>query len=182
MADKPRLAMLHLAGCFGCNMSFLDLDERLLELFEVVDLDFSPFTDFAWFDKRCTIGLIEGGISNEENLRVLEGLRKNCDILVSVGACALNGNIPAMRNNLSVKACLEEAYVNGPTVYNPHRIIPSHRELPLLLDKVYPCHQVVKIDHFLPGCPPSADAIWKAVQDLLAGRGIELPYPLLKYD
>ena len=182
MADKPRLATLHLAGCFGCNMSFLDLDERLLQLFEHVDLDFSPFTDFPWFERRIAIGLIEGGCSNEENLHVLQGLRKNCDVLVSVGACALNGNVPAMRNNLSVKECFDEAYINGPTVYNPRRILPSDRELPLLLDKVYPCHQVVKIDHFLPGCPPSADAIWQAVTSLLEGRPIDLPYPLLKYD
>lgn len=180
--DKPRVATLHLAGCFGCNMSFLDIDERLFDFVERVDLDFSPLTDFKWFGPRCAIGLIEGGCSNEENVHVLQGLRENCDVLVAMGACALNGNVPAMRNNLSIESCLAEAYLNGPTVHNPGRILPSDRELPLLLDKVYPCHEVVKIDHFLPGCPPSGDAIWTAITQLLEGKPISLPYPLLKYD
>jgi len=92
------------------------------------------------------------------------------------------GGIPALRNNIPLKECIKEAYIDGVTVYNPDRVTPDDPDLPLLLNKVYPCHEVVKIDYFLPGCPPSADAIWAAVTALLEGKPIELPYELLKYD
>lgn len=180
--DKPRIATTSLAGCFGCHMSLLDIDERILKLAELVDFDRSPVDDIKHISKRCAVGLIEGGCCNEENVHVLHEFRENCDILVSVGDCATMGGIPAMRNNIPLKECIDEAYMNGVTVYNPDRITPQDPEIPLLLNKVYPCHEVVKIDYFLPGCPPSADAIWAALTALLTGQPIELPYELLKYD
>jgi NAD-reducing hydrogenase small subunit len=128
------------------------------------------------------VGLIEGGCCNEENVRVLQDFRRNCDILVSVGDCATMGGIPAMRNTIPLRECFEEAYLNGPTVSNPKGRFPDDPELPLILDKVYPCHEVVKMDYHLPGCPPSADAIWAALVALLNNKPIELPYELLKYD
>jgi NAD-reducing hydrogenase small subunit len=78
--------------------------------------------------------------------------------------------------------CLEEAYLKGPSVHNPEGRIPDDPELPLLLDKVYPAHEVVKIDYHLPGCPPSADALWEALLALVSGKPLALPYTLLKYD
>jgi NAD-reducing hydrogenase small subunit len=87
-----------------------------------------------------------------------------------------------MRNSIPLKECLEEAYLNGPTVHNPLKQIPNDVEIPLLLDKVYPAHEVVKIDYHLAGCPPSADTIWEALVALLSGKPVELPYSLLKYD
>ena len=92
------------------------------------------------------------------------------------------GGIPAMRNMLALEECLQEAYVDGPTVFNPERRIPNDPEIPLLLDKVYPAHEVVKIDHFLPGCPPPADTLWEALVALLNNKEIQLPYQLIKYD
>jgi NAD-reducing hydrogenase small subunit len=92
------------------------------------------------------------------------------------------GGIPAMRNNIPLEECIDEAYRNGVTVYNPKGITPQDPDLPLLLDKVYPAHEVVKIDYFLPGCPPSADALWAALSALLTDQPVELPYELLKYD
>ena len=92
------------------------------------------------------------------------------------------GGIPALRNMIPLKECLDEAYLNGPTVYNPCGKIPADAEIPLLLDKVYPAHEVVKIDYFLPGCPPSADTLWAALTGLLTGKGVNLPYELIKYD
>lgn len=178
---KPRIATASLAGCFGCHMSLLDLDERLFELAERVELDRSPFGDLA-FTGRCEIGLIEGGCCNEENVEVLREFRRRCDVLVAVGECALMGGIPAMRNTVPLEECLAEAYRDGPTVFNPRGRFPDDPELPLLLDKVYPCHEVVKIDYELPGCPPPADAIWAALVALLNGQRPELPYELLKYD
>ena len=179
---KPRIATASLAGCFGCHMSLLDIDERILQLIELVDFDKSPIDDIKEFTGRVTVGLIEGGCCNEENVRVLQDFRAHCDILISVGDCATMGGIPALRNMIPLKECLDEAYLNGPTVYNPCGKIPADAEIPLLLDKVYPAHEVVKIDYFLPGCPPSADTLWAALTGLLTGKGVNLPYELIKYD
>ncbi len=180
--QKPKIATTSLAGCFGCHMSVLDVDERILELFELVDFDRSPIDDIKEFSARCLVGLVEGGCCNEENVHVLRELRAHCEILVAVGDCATMGGIPALRNTIPLGECLDEAYRNGPTVHNPAGIIPDDPDLPLLLDKVYPVQEVVKVDYYLPGCPPSADAIWAALTALLSGSRVELPYELVKYD
>ena len=92
------------------------------------------------------------------------------------------GGIPAMRNVIPLEECLNEAYIDGVTVHNPDNKIPNDVEIPLLLDKVYPCHEVVKVDYHLPGCPPPADTLWEALVALLNGKPLELPYDLIKYD
>ena len=92
------------------------------------------------------------------------------------------GGLPALRNSIPLKECLDEAYLNALTCDPEDRIIPNDEELPIILDKVYPNHEIVKIDHFLPGCPPSADLIWEAVTALVAGRPIDLTYDLIKFD
>ncbi|MEA3410911.1 MAG: NADP oxidoreductase [Pseudomonadota bacterium] len=176
---RPRVATASLAGCFGCHMSLLDIDERLFELLERIELDRSPLTDIKHCGP-CDIGLIEGGICNEDNVNVLHEFRENCKILVAIGACAVNGGLPAQRNHIDLGVCLREVYVTEASL--SRGCIPSDPELPLLLDKVYPLHEVVKIDYFLPGCPPSADAIWKFLTDLLAGRTPHLGHGLIQYD
>jgi NAD-reducing hydrogenase small subunit len=180
--SKPKVATTSLAGCFGCHMSLLDIDERILKLIELVDFDKSPIDDIKEFTGRCAIGLIEGGCANEDNVRVLQEFRRHCDILVAVGDCAIMGDIPAMRNNIPLKECLEEAYLNSPGTHNPEKIIPNDKELPLCLDRVYPCSEVVKIDYSLPGCPPNADMLWQALVALLTDKPVEFPYELIKYD
>ena len=180
--SKPRVATTSLAGCFGCHMSLLDIDERILQLIELIDFDRSPIDDIKHISQRCAIGLIEGGCCNEENVHVLHEFRENCDVLISFGDCATMGGIPAMRNNIPLEECINEAYRDGVTVYNPEGIVPQDPEIPLLLDKVYPAHEVVKIDYCLPGCPPSADTLWAALTALLTDQPVELPYELLKYD
>jgi NAD-reducing hydrogenase small subunit len=179
---KPKVATTSLAGCFGCHMSVLDIDERILDLIELVQFDKSPIDDIKKFSGRCLVGLIEGGCCNEENVHVLQEFRTQCDVLIALGDCATMGGIPALRNAIPIKECLDEAYRNGPTVYNPTGTIPDDPDLPLMLDKVYPVQEVVKIDYYLPGCPPSADTIWAALTALLNGRQIDLPYELIKYD
>jgi len=179
---KPKVATTSLAGCFGCHMSLLDIDDRILKLVELVEFDKSPFDDIKDFTGRCRIGLIEGGCATDENVHVLQDFRKHCDVLISVGECAIMGGIPAMRNMVPLTECLEEAYLNGPSVHNPGGQIPNDPDIPLMLDRVYPCHEVVKIDYHLPGCPPSADAIWQMLVALLNDKPVDLPYELIKYD
>jgi NAD-reducing hydrogenase small subunit len=178
---KPRLATCSLTGCFGCHMSLLDIDERILELADLVDLDVSPLDDKKAFDQPVDVGLVEGGCSNEYNVKELKEFRQHCRILVSVGACAINGGVPAMRNAIGLRACLEAVYLNDPALEG-RGMIPNDEDLPLLLDRVYPSHEIVKIDYFLPGCPPSADAIWEGLKALLTGRTPALPYLLCKYE
>ncbi len=181
--SKPVLATASLAGCFGCHMSLLDIDERILKLIDLVEFNKSPIDDIKTFTKRCDIGLIEGGCANSENVEVLRNFRENCDILVSVGECAIMGGLPALRNGIPVKECIEEAYLNGPTVgLNTDHVLPNDDELPMILDRVYPCHEVVKIDYYLPGCPPRADLIWNAVVALVTGEELQLPYEVVKFD
>jgi len=179
---KPKVATTSLAGCFGCHMSILDIDDRILKLVELIDFDKSPIDDIKKFTGQCAIGLIEGGCCNEENVHVLQDFRKHCDVLIAVGDCATMGGIPALRNTIPLRECMDEAYINGPTVYNPSSMTPSDPDLPLLLNKVYPVQEVVKIDYSLPGCPPSADTIWAALTALLGNKKIEMPYELTKYD
>ena len=179
MADKIKVATASLAGCFGCHMSLLDIDERILDLIKVVEFDRTPITDIKQVGD-CDLGLIEGGVANAENVEVLRDFRRHCKTLVAFGACAVNGGIPAMRNSFELRECLEEAYVDGVGVHNPG--IPDDPEIPLLLNKVHPIHEVVKVDYFLPGCPPSADAIWTFLTELLEGKPISFPYNQIHYD
>jgi NAD-reducing hydrogenase small subunit len=179
---KPKVATASLAGCFGCHMALLDIDDRILKLIELVDFDKSPVDDIKEFTGRCAVGLIEGGCCNDENVHVLQTFREHCDVLISVGDCAIMGGLPAMRNTIPLQECLDEAYLNGPTVHNPSGQIPNDPDIPLLLDKVYPCQEVVKIDYHLPGCPPAADTLWEALVALLNDRPLDLPYELIKYD
>jgi len=182
MQAKARIATVSLAGCFGCHMSLLDIDDRILQLAELVEFDRSPINDFKDFQGRCAVGIVEGGCCNEENVETLERFRKNCDTLISIGECAITGGVNSMRNNIALKECLEEAYLKSPGVYNPLNRIPADSEIPLLLNRVYPCHEVVKIDYFIPGCPPSADALWDVLTALLAGKAPVISYKNHKYD
>jgi NAD-reducing hydrogenase small subunit len=168
---KLKVATTSLAGCFGCHMSILDIDERLFDLLELIEFDRSPLTDIEHCGP-CDLGIIEGGLCNAENVHVLREFRKNCKVLVAIGACAVNGGLPAQRNSLDIRDCLRYVYTK----------IPNDPELPLPLDKVHPLHDVVKIDYSLPGCPPSGDAIWRFLTDLLAGRTPYLGHGLIQYD
>ena len=180
MAEKLKVATCSLAGCFGCHMSLLDLDERLLDLLEVVQFDRSPIDDFKHITGPVDLGLIEGGVCNAENVHVLREFRRMCKVLVAVGECGITGGIPSMRNGFTLKQCLEEAFIRGAGTENAH--IPDDPEIPLLLDKVRPLHHIVKIDYVLPGCPPSADAFWHFLTELVAGRDPSLPRELIRFD
>lgn len=176
---KIKVATCSLAGCFGCHMSFLDIDERIVALIDHVRFDRSPLTDIKEIS-HCQVGLVEGGLCNEENVHVLKAFREKCDILVSVGACAINGGVPAMRNAVPLQECLETSYVHGLGVVNPQ--IPVDEDIPPLLNKVLPIHEAVHVDYFLPGCPPPADAFWEILTALIEQREPSLDYALRHFD
>jgi NAD-reducing hydrogenase small subunit len=178
---KLKLATVSLAGCFGCHMSFLDIDERLLQLLELVEFDRSPLTDIKTIGK-CDIGLIEGGLCNAENVHVLREFRANCKTLVAVGACAINGGLPALRNNMDVGQMLRDVYKGHHTGSSAGNQVPNDPELPLPLNQVHAINEVVHVDYFLPGCPPSGDAIWTFLTELIAGRTPQLGHGLMHYD
>lgn len=177
---KMRIATASLAGCFGCHMSLLDIDDRLFDLLELVEFDRTPLTDIKHCG-RCDLAIIEGGICNGENVRVLREFRKNCKTLVAMGACAINGGLPAQRNHLALHEILAAVYQTDPGLAKNARI-PDDPELPLPLNKVHPIHEIVIVDYFLPGCPPSGQAIWKFLLDLIEGRTPQLGHGLLRYD
>ncbi|NND32613.1 MAG: hypothetical protein HKN76_08480 [Saprospiraceae bacterium] len=179
---KKIIATTSLAGCFGCHMSMLDVDLGLLDLIKLVDFNKSPLTDIKEFTEECDVGLIEGGCCNAENIEVLKEFRKKCKLLVSVGECAIWGGVPAMRNTIPLEECLEEAYLNSMTTEPGENAIPYHEDLPKILDRVYPCHEIVKIDYHIPGCPPTANHIWKSVSKLLWDDEFSILYSEFKYD
>lgn len=180
---KIKVAMIGLCGCWGCTLSLLDIDERLLALLEKVTILRSSLTDIKRITERCAIGFVEGGVANEENIETLEHFRENCDVLISVGACAIWGGVPALRNVIELGDCLTEAYIDSPTaVPGAKPTIPFHPDIPRITTKVYPCHEVVKMDYFIPGCPPDAEAILKVFDDLINGRPFDLPSSINQYD
>ncbi|CAN5600763.1 hydrogenase [soil metagenome] len=182
-AEKIKVSMISLCGCWGCTLSLLDIDERLFELLDRITILRSSLTDIKRIPERCAIGFIEGGVANAENIETLQHFRENCDVLISVGACAIWGGVPAMRNMVDLKDCLAEAYLDSATaVPGAEPIVPFHREIPLLTTKVYPCHEVVEMDYFLPGCPPEPDAILAVLNDLIDGRPVDLPKSLNHFD
>lgn len=166
-AAKAKIATVWLCGCSGCHMSFLDLDERLVELAKAADLTMSPVTDLKDVPE-VDVALIEGGVGNEHNLHMLRRFREQAKILVSLGDCAGFGNVPMLRNQFDEQEVLDRAYALSESTMSGSA--PSGDALPKLTDKMRPIHEHVKVDCFIPGCPPEADVIWHSVQELLAGR------------
>lgn len=165
--NKTRVATIWLSGCSGCHMSFLDQDELLVDLAKKIRLVYSPIVDIKKFPENVDVALIEGAVANEEQLELLKEARGKTRILISLGDCAVTGNVTALRNVFkdSDKAVLEMAYIDTSEV-NPQ--IPT--DVPKLLQKVRPLHEVVKVDYFIPGCPPPADLINYVLTELLNGR------------
>lgn len=180
--ERKIIATTSLAGCFGCHMSMLDIDLGILDLVELVSFDKSPLTDIKNFSRRCDVGIIEGGCGNNENVEVLRAFREKCDTLIAIGECAIWGGLPAMRNTVPLQDCLEEAYLHSMTSETDNELIPYHEDIPKILDKVYGCNEIVKIDYYIPGCPPNANHIWKVVKNLLFGEDFSVLYSEFKYD
>jgi len=168
--SKKRLATVWLDGCSGCHMSFLDIDERLLTLGGLVDLVYSPLVDAKIFPDDVDLALVEGAVSSEDDLHKIKIVRERTKTLVSLGDCAVTANVPGMRNPFGVKAVCDRAYRENVT-FDPG--IPN-QVVPALLPYSRPIHEIVTVDVFVPGCPPSADTIYYVVTELLEGRQPDL--------
>lgn len=164
--SKVRVATAWLDGCSGCHMSLLDIDERILLLAEKIDLVYSPLVDIKEFPEGVDLALIEGAVSNQDDLELIKTIRANTSLLVSLGDCAVTSNVPAMRNSIGVQGVLERAYIENVQLQPqiPNEVIPS------LLKNARPIHEIVKVDFHLPGCPPSADLIFFVLSEVLEGR------------
>ena len=165
--EKTKLATIWLSGCSGCHMSFLDQDELLMDLAQKVQLVYSPIADIKIFPENVDVTLVEGAVANEEQLDLLKKARARTKILISLGDCAVTGNVTALRNawSDSDRAVLEREFIENSDV---NAQIPT--DVPKLLKKVRPLHEVVKVDYFIPGCPPDAGLINYVLTELLAGR------------
>ena len=174
---KVKVATAWLDCCAGCHMSFLDLDEAIVDLANVIELTTTPITDFKEFSP-VDVGIIEGAIGNEHDEEVARDLRANCKILMVLGDCACFGGIVSMRNLFSTEEILDRYYHTESSVGDR---IPSSEDLPPLT-KVRPIGEVVKVDCFVPGCPPSAKAIHYALSELLEGRIPIIPSDIMRFD
>jgi NAD-reducing hydrogenase small subunit len=164
--SRKKLATVWLDGCSGCHMSFLDLDERLIELSTKLDLVYSPLVDTKEFPNDVDVALIEGAVSSEEDLHKIQKIRQHTKVLVSFGDCAVTANVPAMRNPFTLQSVYDRAYRETVTGEpgTPNQLVPR------LLEYARPVHEVVPVDLYIPGCPPSADVIYYALTELLEGR------------
>ena len=163
---RTRLATVWLDGCSGCHMSFLDIDEKLLDLADQIELVYSPLVDNKDFPEHVDVTLVEGAVSSEEDLEKIQHIRRHTGILVSLGDCAVTGNVPSLRNTIGAQPVLRRAYLD-PGLINPQ--IPV-QGVPRLLPIVRPVHSVVHVDVYVPGCPPAAQTILHVLSELLAGR------------
>ena len=174
---KKRLATVWLTGCSGCHMSFLDLDEWLFELADLADIVYSPVaSDCKTYPTDVDICLVEGGVGTSDNLRLIRQVRQRTRVLIAFGDCAITANVPGMRNNLAgIDAVLATAY--GATAQVFSQLPEGSEPVPKLLDQVLPVHELVPVDLYLPGCPPSASRIRAALVPLLHDLWPELSGP-----
>jgi NAD-reducing hydrogenase small subunit len=176
---KIRLATAWMGGCSGCHMSFLDLDERLIDLMDLVDLVYSPIADVKEFPENVDVTLVEGAVANLDHVKLAKEIRQRSRLVVSFGDCAVTGNVPSLRNYLPVEDLLTKVYQEGPG--SAPRGDDVDGIVPELLPKVLPLHQVIHVDAFVPGCPPDPERIWAAVSALIQGDPVVLSASMRRF-
>ncbi len=180
MGEKISVATQWLESCAGCHMSFLDIDERIVELLQKIELSSSPITDMKHPpEEGVDVCIVTGGIGNEEQVEEIKMLRERCRLLIAMGDCAVTGGICTMRNFFDREEVLRRGYIETESTVDGE--IPVHEDLTPLTDQVSGIGDVVDVDIHLPGCPPSADAIWFVLTELLEGRIPKLEGNVLKY-
>lgn len=174
---RIRFATVWLGGCSGCHMSFLDLDERLVELAGLADMVYGPFMDAKEFPRKVDVTLVEGAVTNRANLAMALKLRERSRIVVSLGDCAVTGNVTSLRNQLPVADVLATFLSCG------EGSVPAmdYDAVPELLPRALPLHQIITVDSFIPGCPPDPDRIWTAIGCLLRGEPVLLESDMLTF-
>jgi NAD-reducing hydrogenase small subunit len=160
-------------------MSFLDMDERLIELAEKMDLVYSPFADVKKFPPNVDVTLVEGAVANNEHQEMAHVIRRNSRYVISFGDCAVTGNVTAMRNSFPRDEVLARSYVELADI--TPQIPRDHPTIAELMAEARPLHEVIKVDAFIHGCPPTADQIWFAVSELLQGRLPAFSHVYLRY-
>jgi NAD-reducing hydrogenase small subunit len=147
-------------------MSILDIDEAIASVGQKADIVYGPLVDAQDFPEDVDVTLVEGAVSSQDDYEKIKHVRENTRLLVALGDCAVTSNVPAMRNSIPVKKLLERIYIQG---VDEKPRIPTDG-VPPLLKRAIPLHEVVKVDLFVPGCPPPAAAIGYVLGELLEGR------------
>ena len=146
--NKIRVGTIWLDGCSGCHMSFLDMDERIVELSQYMDVVYSPYVDAKEIPEDIDLFIVEGALSTDHDLEIIEKIRKNSKKILALGDCAITGNISAMKNLAGTEAVLEKGYFDLADLNKgeyPDEMVPK------LLDKVIPLNEAVDVDYFVPG-------------------------------
>jgi F420-non-reducing hydrogenase small subunit len=177
-SKKLQLAFYWAASCGGCEIAVLDINEKILDVIALADILFWPvaidtkYKDVeAMDDKSIDVCFFNGSIRTTEQEHLAKLLRQKSKVLVAFGACAVNGGIPGLANVANREEVFKVAYLDNPSTENPKKITPKTSvkvkegtlTLPEFYDTVKSLNQVVDVDYFLPGCPPTPDMIMTAV-------------------
>ncbi|XOB61936.1 NADP oxidoreductase [Campylobacterota bacterium DY0563] len=169
--EKIRVATIWLDGCSGCHMSFLDMDERIIELAKYMDVVYSPYVDAKEVPENIDLFIVEGALSTDHDLEIIHKIRKNSKKILALGDCAITGNVSTLKNLAGTDAALEKGYFDLADLNKgkyPDKIVPK------LLEKVIPLNEAVDIDYFVPGCPTPANAIYEVLKGLIEGVEVDV--------
>lgn len=182
---KPKVALYWAAACGGCDVAVLDTNEKILDIANLVDIVLWPIAlDFKYHhveamkDGEIDLCLFNGAIRNSEQEHIATLLRAKSKVMVAFGACACWGGIPALANFTNREGIFQRVYVEAPSDDNQGKTFPQTKtkvkegelELPQLYDTVMSLPQVVKVEYFVPGCPPPVDIILKVVDLFTTGK------------
>jgi F420-non-reducing hydrogenase small subunit len=182
---KLKLASYWAAACGGCDVAILDIHEKILDLAAAADIVLWPIaTDFKYSDVEAMaddyidVTLFHGAIRNSENEHLARLLREKSKILVAFGACAYIGGVPGLANLFVRNDIIKRAYHESPSTVNPEKTEPQTKTtvpegeltIPEMYDTVRPLNQVVEVDYYVPGCPPTPKQIWNVVQAIVSGQ------------
>jgi F420-non-reducing hydrogenase small subunit len=171
-----------LNACSGCEIAIVDLGERLLTVLELVQFVHIPaLMDHKYYGQmgngghvdlpEADVGILSGGIRNQEHLEVAIEMRKKCKAIIALGTCATHGGIPALANSFENHDILGRYYSTETT--DPPVAVPNDG-LPALLDASYAIDEKIDVDIYLPGCPPHSDQVFEALVAFLEGRAPKL--------